>query len=180
MATTLPFQLNTQQGEGSYLRQQFPKIYGALAGLLGTDPNDVEGSVLDPNTAAVKSGAEMSYLPGLLTGAMPLGKAGAGLGLLAGAVKGVGRAEDALGAVKAARMSRAESEAAGYWHSIGDGKRLPIPVAQMTSEKTVMGGLTPKIMRSPEEMQGGSLVSLVGDRSQAGVLLDGVGGACVP
>jgi hypothetical protein len=97
---SLPFQLALREGEGSYLRQQFPKIYGALAGLLGTDPNDVAGSVLDPNTAAVKAGARMSYLPGLLTGAMPMGQAGAGLGLLAGAVKGTGRAEDALSAAR--------------------------------------------------------------------------------
>lgn len=103
MATELPFKLHTKQGEGSYLRQQFPKLYGALGGLLGTSPDEMQGSVLDPNTAAVREGADMSYWPGLLMEVAPIGKAGAGLGLLAGAVKGVGRAEDALGAVKAAR-----------------------------------------------------------------------------
>lgn len=45
-------------GEGSYLRQQFPSLYGALGGMLGTSPDDMQGSVLDPNTAAVRAGAD--------------------------------------------------------------------------------------------------------------------------
>lgn len=39
--------------EQPFLRQQYPTTYGALAGLVGVDPNEMGGSVLDPNTAAV-------------------------------------------------------------------------------------------------------------------------------
>ena len=82
--------LQGNMGEGSYLRQQFPKLYGALGGLLGTAPDEMQGSVLDANTAQVRQGAELGYLPGLLAGALPTGKV-AGLGAMAmGATKGSG------------------------------------------------------------------------------------------
>jgi hypothetical protein len=75
-------------GEGSYLRQQFPQVYGFLGGLAGTAPDEMQGSALDPNTAAVRQGASYGYLPGLVASSAPLGKAGAGLGMLAGATRG--------------------------------------------------------------------------------------------
>ena len=91
-------------GEGSYLRQQFPQIYGFLGGLAGTAPDEMAGSVLDPNTAAVRQAAAYSYLPGLVASSAPLGKAGAGLGMLAGMTKGAGKAEEALAAAKGAQQ----------------------------------------------------------------------------
>jgi hypothetical protein len=71
----------------AYLRQQFPGLYGALGGLLGTAPDEMAGSVLDPNTAAVRQGAEYGFpigtalqmLPGVgpgQRGAMAVGRAG--------------------------------------------------------------------------------------------------------
>jgi hypothetical protein len=91
-------------GEGSYLRQQFPQVYGFLGGLAGTAPDEMAGSVLDPNTAAVRQAAAYSYLPGLVASSAPLGKAGAGLGMLAGMTKGAGKAEEALAAGKGAQQ----------------------------------------------------------------------------
>jgi hypothetical protein len=84
----LNLQRNT--GEGSYLRQQFPRVYGLLGGLLGTAPDEFEGSVMDPQSALVRAGAELGYLPGLLAGALPTGKV-AGLGaMVMGATRGSG------------------------------------------------------------------------------------------
>lgn len=71
----------------SYLRQDYPTLYGALGGLLATAPDVMEGSVLDPNTAAVRQGAEYTFpvgtalamLPGVGPGqkvAMTVGRAG--------------------------------------------------------------------------------------------------------
>ena len=34
-----------------YLRQQYPEVYGGLGGLLGMAPDEMAGSILDPNTA---------------------------------------------------------------------------------------------------------------------------------
>ena len=76
-----------QRPSESYLRQQFPGLYGALGGLLATAPDVMEGSVLDPNTAAVRQAAEYTFpigtalgmLPGVGTGqkvAMTVGRAG--------------------------------------------------------------------------------------------------------
>lgn len=92
------------------LRQQYPTTYGALAGLVGMDPNEMGGSVFDPNTAAVRQGAEYTYLPGLVASAIPLGKASAGIGMLAGMAKSAGRAREALTAGRAA-MPGMSSEA---------------------------------------------------------------------
>jgi len=99
--------LNTKQlqrtGEGPELRQQFPTVYGLLAGLLGTSPDEMAGSVLDPNTAAVKRGADMGYLPGLIVGSLPSGKA-AGLAGIAG--KGVRSALEMAPQAKALETAR--------------------------------------------------------------------------
>ena len=69
-----------------YLRQQAPEVYGALSGFMGTAP-DEQGSVLDPNTAKARAGAEIGFPLGTAlqlmpffgpakTGAMAVGRAG--------------------------------------------------------------------------------------------------------
>jgi len=100
----LATQMLPATGEGSYLRQQFPQVYGFLGGLAGTAPDEMQGSALDPNTAAVRQGASYGYLPGLVAGSVPLGKVGAGMGMLAGMARGTGKAEEALAAVKGAKQ----------------------------------------------------------------------------
>lgn len=79
-------------------------------------------------------------------------------------------------APKATKMSAAEAEAAGYWHSIGAGKKLPIPVSQMTAEREPVRGLMDRITVNPESMQGGLIIPFSGDRSIAGQNLLGIGG----
>lgn len=101
-------------GEGSYLRQQFPQVYGFLGGLAGTAPDEMAGSVLDPNTAAVRQAAAYSYLPGLVASSAPLGKAGAGLGMLAGMTRGAQKFDNsALMAKKFDVVKRDASEIFG-------------------------------------------------------------------
>ena len=78
-----------QTGEGSYLRQQYPEGYGFGAGLLGTLPNDISGSVLDPNTARVKQGAKYGLPTGVALEATPL---------VGPALKGAKMTSKALGA----------------------------------------------------------------------------------
>lgn len=82
--------MGTQMVKGPdqpYLRQDYPGLYGALGGLLGTAPDVMEGSVLDPNTAAVRQGAEYTFPVGTALqmlpvaapaqrGAMAVGRAG--------------------------------------------------------------------------------------------------------
>ena len=50
-----------QQPAEPYLRQQYPEIYGGLAGLMGMAPDELAGSVLDPNTARARAGAEIGF-----------------------------------------------------------------------------------------------------------------------
>ena len=66
--------MGTQMVKGpdqSYLRQDYPTVYGALGGLLATAPDVMEGSVLDPNTAAVRQGAEYGFPVGTALGMLP-------------------------------------------------------------------------------------------------------------
>lgn len=55
-----------------YLRQDYPTLYGALGGLLGTAPDEMAGSVMDPNTAAVRQGAEYGFPVGTALGMLPM------------------------------------------------------------------------------------------------------------
>ena len=55
-----------------YLRSAAPSLYGFLGGLLGTAPDDMAGSVMDPNTAAVQEGARYGYFAGLPMAVAPL------------------------------------------------------------------------------------------------------------
>lgn len=57
-----------------YLRQQYPEVYGALGGLLGMAPDEMAGSVLDPNTARVRAGAEYGFPVGTATQMLPMAK----------------------------------------------------------------------------------------------------------
>jgi hypothetical protein len=76
---------------------------------------------------------------------------------------------------KSPRMSAEEARAAGYWHDIGAGKKLPIPISEMRATLEPVGNLPPKISITPENMKGGSIVSLAGDRSATGQNLLGIG-----
>jgi hypothetical protein len=60
-----------QRPDEAYLRQQFPGLYGFLGGVVGTEPTQMAGSVLDPNTAAVRQGAEYGFPVGTALGMLP-------------------------------------------------------------------------------------------------------------
>lgn len=65
---------------------------------------------------------------------------------------------------------------AGFYHPIGGGKKLPMPVGDM---KFTAVANVPKVDQrviSPESMQGGTLVPAIGDRTAAGAMLYDVGG----
>ena len=79
------------------------------------------------------------------------------------------------GMTKAPRMSAAQARELGYWHDIGAGKKLPIPISEMKMDLQPIANLPPKIIASPEKMQGGAIVPFVGDRSAAGQNLLGIG-----
>lgn len=66
-----PVNMLRNTGEGSYFRQRFPKVYGAIGGFLGTAPDEFEGSIMDPLTAQVRQGAEYGYPIGAATMVAP-------------------------------------------------------------------------------------------------------------
>jgi len=144
-----------------------PKTYAAVQGLLGTAPDQMGFSVLNPNYQSIMNVANPSYGLGLAAQLSPI---------LAPLTKGlpVGASIKNVGTLPK-RMSAAEAAAAGYWHDIGAGKKLPIPIGEMTAQREVLKDLPPKKIVSPEQMQGGAIVPFHGDRSIAGQNLLGIG-----
>ena len=61
-----------QRPAESYLRQQAPEVYGGLGGLMGMAPDEMGGSVLDPNTARVRQGAQIGFPVGTALQVAPL------------------------------------------------------------------------------------------------------------
>ena len=62
---------NTTKGGTNALAEQFPELYGAFSGLLGTAPDEVGGSVLDGSHQAQKAGAGVGFPLGLLANILP-------------------------------------------------------------------------------------------------------------
>ena len=54
------------------LREQYPEVYGGLGGLMGMAPDEMGGSVLDPNTARVRQGAQIGFPVGTALQVAPL------------------------------------------------------------------------------------------------------------
>ena len=67
------------EGEGEALRNRFPQTYGALAGLLGTPPDEMSGSVLEPGYGDRKAGADKTFALGTLLQMLPMAPATKGL-----------------------------------------------------------------------------------------------------
>ena len=55
----------------SDLRTSLPRVYGALAGLMGTPPDQIEGSVLEPGYAERQQGAQMTFPVGTALQMLP-------------------------------------------------------------------------------------------------------------
>ena len=119
--------MGTQMVKGPdqpYLRQDYPGLYGALGGLLGTAPDVMEGSVLDPNTAAVRQGAEYGFPVGtslaMLPGVGPLLRATKGLPVGMG-IKDVGKKNIDVSLNEVGNFLSAKSE----FGQVGGTIRLP-------------------------------------------------------
>lgn len=67
------------EGEGEALRNRFPQTYGGLAGLLGTPPDEMAGSVLEPGYAERKAGADKTFALGTLLQMLPMAPATKGM-----------------------------------------------------------------------------------------------------
>ena len=109
----------------------------------------------------------------------------AALGMAAkGMARGSAPDGGSLAELTSKRMSAAEAEAAGYWHPIGDGKKLNMPPSQMRYERWADPDIASrmpdqKVMRLAD-LEGSALVPAIGDRSMAGHTLTSVGGTELP
>ena len=104
----------------SYLRQDYPTVYGALGGLFGTAPDQFEGSVLDPSTAAVRRGAEYGFPVGTALAMLPV--AGLTKGLPVGmGIKDVGKKNIDVSLNEVGNFLSAKSE----FGQVGGTIRLP-------------------------------------------------------
>lgn len=147
----------------------YPRAEGGYEPSLGQ--NIRQGEIANSLLQLLGAGGDMAMATGALApvGMMMKAAAQGGKALKAGS-------KAAKAAPKAPRMSAAEAREAGYWHNIGAGKKLPIPISQMTAEREPVRGLMDVIQLNPESMQGGAIIPLTGDRSIAGENLLGIGG----
>lgn len=164
-----------------------PRTYAAISGLLGQAPDELGFSVLNPAYEDIQRVARPAFAVGTALGLAPMMR---GMNLAPRPAARAASAESQLGAIrmdaakgkpaskvaKPPRMSAAEAQAAGYWHPIGAGKKLPIPISQMSAEREPVRGLLDRITANPESMQGSAIIPLTGDRSIAGQNLLGIGG----
>lgn len=152
-----------------------PRTYAAISGLLGQAPDEMGFSVLNPDYEGIQRVARPAFAAGTALGIAPMMR---GMNLAPRPAVRAASAESQLGAIatKPPRMSAAEAQAAGYWHPIGAGKKLPIPISQMSAEREPVRGLMGRIAANPESMQGSAIIPLTGDRSIAGQNLLGIGG----
>ena len=67
-----------------YLRQQYPEVYGGLGGLLGMAPDEMAGSILDPNTARVRAGAQIGFPVGTAAQVLPMARPAQAAAMAAG------------------------------------------------------------------------------------------------
>ena len=161
----LAAQMLPATGEGSYLRQQFPQVYGFLGGLAGTAPDEMQGSALDPNTAAVRQGASYGYLPGLVAGSVPLGKVGAGMGMLAGMARGTQKFDNS------ALMA---SKTISVFDPRFDNRALEQARLSSTVPNVVPTGATTKPTVSLTDFEGRPFITSMSDRTAAGGNLVGI------
>jgi len=78
--------------------------------------------------------------------------------------------------------SKAAQEAAGLYHPIGGGVKLSTPVELMSSKTVPDPSVKPVERRiiTPEQMQGGVAIPLIGDRAAAARILTEMGGVQLP
>lgn len=110
--TSHPARFQPQPGTDPALRKQFPQTYGFLGGLMGTAPDQFEGSVLDPLSAQVRAGAEYGFPIGTALQVLPAASFTKGLPVGA-STKAVGGMEF-LGTPKNALLSAPVSPAGFY------------------------------------------------------------------
>jgi hypothetical protein len=76
--------------------------------------------------------------------------------------------------VQAPRMSKADAEAAGYWHGIGLGKKLERPYDEMTFATENVKDLPQRHSVNIADLKDQYVIPAIGDRTAAGKMLTGV------
>jgi hypothetical protein len=168
----------------SYLRQDYPTVYGALGGLFGTAPDQFEGSVLDPNTAAVRRGAEYGFPVGTALGVSPLGPV-AQRGAMV-----VGRAGERLAERAVPQIMQRGGLSAQLLGDISQGSRSQVyrPSTPLSVDPTVgtrysreyIGGLAEKTPVRIEDYQGASAMLMPWDSSSRNLRISSISDEFLP
>jgi hypothetical protein len=129
----------------------------------GIDAGTIDTSTLGGNDPVVEA---------MLTG--PVGGTRRAAAGVLGEIPGLGAAHRIVSPRH--RPSRAENVALGLYHPVGEGKKLRVPVAEMTSEHMPSSvSMADARMINPASMEGGAIIPATGDRSRAGTRLTAVG-----
>lgn len=179
--------MGTQMMKGPsqpYLRQDYPTLYGALGGLLGTAPDEMAGSVMDPNTAAVRQGAEYGFPVGTALGMMPMA-APAQRGAMA-----LGRAGERLAERAVPQVMDRGGLLAEMMGAMGEGTQSyayrpstllkPDPSVGTRYEREFLGGLVPKNPVKIEDYQGSSMLLMPWDSTSRNYKIKSISDQLLP
>ena len=179
--------MGTQMVKGPdqpYLRQDYPGLYGALGGLLGTAPDVMEGSVLDPNTAAVRQGAEYGFPVGTALGVLP------SVGLAQKGAMAVGRAGEQFAGRTVPQVMNRGGLLAEMLGAMGEGTQSyayrpstplkPDPSVGTRYEREFLGGLVPKNPVKIEDYQGSSMLLMPWDSTSRNYKIKSISDQLLP
>ena len=161
-----------------YLRQQYPEVYGGLGGLLGMAPDEMAGSVLDPNTARVRAGAEYGFPVGTATQMLPMARPAQATAMAAG------QAGERLAERVVPRVMQRGGMGAEMLQGMAQGSRSnvylpntpknPNPLVGTRYQTEQLAGIAPRQPVNYDEMLGGSIITYPTDMLSRNVRVSNV------
>ena len=161
-----------------YLRQQYPEVYGGLGGLLGMAPDEMAGSILDPNTARVRAGAQIGFPVGTAAQVLPMARPAQAAAMAAG------RAGERFAERAVPRVMQRGGMGAEMLQGMAQGSRSnvylpntpknPNPLVGTRYQTEQLAGIAPRQPVNWDEMLGGSLMTYPTDMLSKNVLVSNV------
>jgi hypothetical protein len=158
-----------------------PELAGTLASTLrGTPRSETTADPMAPLEEQTMWGSELAYQGVPAKWATRIGTAADllldPLDVATGGGAALATLPLGVRAIRRLRPSRAQNEARGLYHPVGEGKKLPVPVTEMTSEYMPSGvAMADTRIINPASMEGAAIIPATGDRSRAGATLTAVG-----
>jgi hypothetical protein len=174
------------RGLVDYLRDEYPRIYGAGAGLLQSDPYETANAygVFDPNRKAAFEAAQLAFPVGLALDVIP------GVGALKRPAMAVGRAGERLAERVVPQVMERGGLLSEMVGAMGQGTqsyayrpttpKKPDPSVGTRFEREFLGGLAPKTPVKIEDYQGASALLMPWDSTSRNYKIKSISDELLP